>query len=72
MRSEFIERAEAVRLADTSERSFRNRAKEAGDRAKGHIEAGEYIAAALAIEDAIRYDGIAKEYGFIIDALETM
>lgn len=56
------------RFAEISEKAFRNRANEAGKRASALIEEGEYLAAADALAEAIRYDGIAKEYEFLIDA----
>ena len=56
------------RFAEVSEKAFRNRANEAGKRASALIEGGQDFAAADAIAEAIRYDGIAKEYEFLIDA----
>ena len=56
----------------TSARAFRNRATASGDRAASLIAAGEYSAAIDALAEAVRYDGIAKEYEFIIEAEEWL
>lgn len=58
------------RFAEISEQAFRNRADAEAQRAVEAIEHGEYFAAASAISEAIRYDGIAKEYAFIIEVVE--
>lgn len=56
----------------TSAMAFRNRADALAQRAITEIEQGQYLAAASAISEAIRYDGIAKEYEFIVESYDIM